>query len=671
MANEIEYVNFKDFVDSLPAAAESDLNSSNNTVINNASAGPKKLEAGAIGKASEMIVSIPAEQDVTEVGTVTMNKYMMGNGSIADSDLLEMVVIDLTDVVSIEFTAKFSSSSWYVLWLNASNQVVDKYGLNYTGVRTLDLTPPEGSKSVVINCCMDTVFSGKVVFKKQKVKTAVETINSILGCEKIKVNRLEKDSVIGHYDDGVDIKSLAVVTDGSYMNSSGAHVENVNLREVKIATAGYDALEITARFVQSVYYVIWLDDNGNVVDKYGENETEKKTIEFSVVQGSAYAVFNVAISVDFDLVGKTIVYDKVKDVVVTDSERIKEIEDEIAIYSTYNKKHCFGVVPSCKMPGLLSDYSWGSALTQYSEVISKFDELLVANYSSKQSIGYASDGQEMFVYKFKPALVDLPNSFANIPTIMIVCAQHGFEKGSTFGVWHLMKDVIENAADNDLLRYIKNNVNIFVVPVANPYGFDTSKYVNSNNVNINRNWLVPNWTYHYDEDNPSQNTGDSPFDQPETAAIRDFVLGHVGSIDLFFDHHTYGMGNVDAVNHLNWMSTCVAPVGKDVFYDRMKEIAVSHIQNYTSVMRTEFSDALLGISSTDGAASVCGTITYTTKFPSIGYADAWAITNNMIAYTVESFNGFPTGSLNTPDVHRGQEILLASLIQNSLHILSK
>lgn len=67
-----------------------------------------------------------------------------------------------------------------------------------------------------------------------------------------------------------------------------------------------------------------------------------------------------------------------------------------------------------------------------------------------------------------------------------------------------IKDLCENTySNNSVLNYIKNNVKLVVIPVANPWGFDdgvNGRY-NYNGVNINRNYNVPAW---------STQTGDEP-----------------------------------------------------------------------------------------------------------------------------------------------------------------
>ena len=83
-----------------------------------------------------------------------------------------------------------------------------------------------------------------------------------------------------------------------------------------------------------------------------------------------------------------------------------------------------------------------------------------------------------------------------------------------------------------------------MVPVANPSGCDAKDYKNSNGVNLNRNWWVPNWTQSTKDTTSDQYGGVEPFDQPETAAIRDYILAHVTEIDFFIDNHTNGSGIV-------------------------------------------------------------------------------------------------------------------------------
>lgn len=375
-----------------------------------------------------------------------------------------------------------------------------------------------------------------------------------------------------------------------------------------------------------------------------------------------------------------------KDTVVVTSLDIEDILDSLQnIVSPFNKGKDFGTVPTVMYDGLLNDYSWGGENTTYEEIITKFDELLVPNYSSKESIGFSSDNQELFVYKFTPALPTVKITGQNtylprkIPTIMIMCGQHGYEKGSIYGTWHFLKDVITNSGKNEFLRYIRKNVNIYVVPAANPWGIDNNNYLNANGVNLNRNWDVDDWKYISGASNPTQASGDKPFDQPETRAISNFVIEHKDDIDLFIDHHTNGGAiNINAdtkkngIQELNWLSLTLNPSDeKDPFYDRMMEICFAHSLNITSLFSEAFSMELLGLNGTEGEETRISNISYESPFPKIGYSDAWAINQKILAICLEGFNGFPTGEIYSDEVKQGMSMILGNFLQTALQILSE
>ena len=476
-------------------------------------------------------------------------------------------------------------------------------------------------------------------------------------------------STVKTYENEKDVSSSAIITDGQYMKNDGTLVYTSYFCTIEIPISGFDTIKFTGKFNRAVSSSIQLDSSNNVVKVVDEDKSGTLTILINLEPTADKIVFNCG-SHSFTAFGMDAVDVPVNEYAEGLGESVAELLSKSGD-SVFNRHHDFGLVPTGKYKGLLTDYTWGDAATQYSEVITKYDELLIPNYSYKENIGQASNNADMYVYKFTPQKCNAPSGYSKgFPTIMFICAQHGFEKNSTFGMYHFLKDLITNYDKNELLRYIRANVNLYVVPVANPWGFNSSNYWNANQVNLNRNWDVPNWTKTYDPDNPRQNSGDAPFDQPETANIRDFILEN-SDIDFLVDHHTNGGSNVSTRQDLNWIDTTTCGNDSDVYYNRVKEIATYHGQSISELIREIAGDTLLGISGTEGENLACAKITWNNPFPSTGFADAYAITQGIMANTLEGFAGFLTGTRYNPESKQCMAAIEGNWIQAILYNLGK
>ena len=107
--------------------------------------------------------------------------------------------------------------------------------------------------------------------------------------------------------------------------------------------------------------------------------------------------------------------------------------------------------------------------------------------------------------QWRPTFIRYPmgdiNSERKKPlTVTIWANEHQDTPEPAIMVARFIKDLCENT-NNDLLRYIKNNLMLVIIPVANPHGYNWQEtgsqygdgYYNVNNVNINRNYDTPGW----------------------------------------------------------------------------------------------------------------------------------------------------------------------------------
>ncbi len=94
--------------------------------------------------------------------------------------------------------------------------------------------------------------------------------------------------------------------------------------------------------------------------------------------------------------------------------------------------------------------------------------------------------------------------------VMMIATIHGDESAGTPLLHRLASHLKSNP---DLL----NGVQLVLVPIANPDGFDRNRRTNSQGVDLNRNFPTSNFS------NRSRN-GDSPLSQWESRALHDLIL---------------------------------------------------------------------------------------------------------------------------------------------------
>ncbi len=111
------------------------------------------------------------------------------------------------------------------------------------------------------------------------------------------------------------------------------------------------------------------------------------------------------------------------------------------------------------------------------------------------------------------------------PEILIVSAIHGNETTSLYVILKLIDYLVLEKESERIVNLLKNR-NISIITVANPWGLANNIRTNDNSVDLNRNFGFA-W-----QDLPRH--GLAPFDQAETAIIRDDALNNNYYMNLSF-----------------------------------------------------------------------------------------------------------------------------------------
>lgn len=289
--------------------------------------------------------------------------------------------------------------------------------------------------------------------------------------------------------------------------------------------------------------------------------------------------------------------------------------------------------------GQQSDYSAFGIDTKYSEVLGAFDTLMSDSngYITKNTLGTASgtdlEGNPYTIYEyvFKPKQKTFKRSDKKTPKIYMDGSIHGFEKNSTYGLYYFLKDVVENWFKVRPLEGIRNSVELHIIPVVNPWGFDRNEYVNGNGVNINRNFAHPGeWTVVTTPD--TEVNGLSAFDQPESAIIRDWLIADENDILMYFNCHTNGR-TTTGYAEMNLLMT--SNDRNDQYFNKLFDAFIRQINRQS--IRLPLMYPLIQ----PNTSEMCGTITSSmTANSTKGTASSWADTmETMLAMTLEVFNG--------------------------------
>ena len=275
-----------------------------------------------------------------------------------------------------------------------------------------------------------------------------------------------------------------------------------------------------------------------------------------------------------------------------------------------------------------------------------------SGYVTETTLGTASDGQSIYLYDFKP--VRISNQMTNIPKIIIVAGQHGFEKSNIYGLHYFVDNLLNRWNQSPALEYLRNHVELMIVPVLNTYGFDHNEYKNANGVNLNRNYNY-NWQLITDTTS-SQYGGAAPFDQPETQIVRDLLLANTNA-SLVVDFHTNGGASVTQYDYINYYG--VSP-SSDAYYNRILD-AVSHqLASISANFNIDYSlnhpDTILG---------------WLNHANGVGLLRDWATDNNFASVLVEGFNGFPNDTPFVGKVYKANEEIIVNWLITAMYYLGK
>jgi len=236
------------------------------------------------------------------------------------------------------------------------------------------------------------------------------------------------------------------------------------------------------------------------------------------------------------------------DLTVTEGETIelisRDIELEVLIedLTSYYKAR--------NRPATNRDFPLGSMQGNYTmdELNDRFDELhgLFPNIiSNRVVIGQSVEGRDIWAFKVS----DNPNEDEDEPEVLYTALTHSREPLGMMNLMYFVQLLLEEYDEDSELNYLINNREIWFIPVVNPDGYVYNELIEPNGGGMHRKNrldtncgngdnrgvdLNRNYGYGWGSDdtgsspNPCSATyrGESEFSEPETQAVRDFIIEH-------------------------------------------------------------------------------------------------------------------------------------------------
>ncbi len=205
------------------------------------------------------------------------------------------------------------------------------------------------------------------------------------------------------------------------------------------------------------------------------------------------------------------------------------------------------------------DFNYGSMGGYYTfqEIEENIDELISLYphiISEKISIGLSLEGRNIWALKVS----DNPNINESEPQALYTGLHHSREPMSYMNLFYFMHWLGENYDSDLLAQHLVNNRELWFIPAINPDGLVYNQTIAPDGggmqrkntrdscsstpigVDLNRNY---GYLWGYDNEGSSPDgcsetyRGTSPFSEPETQAVRDFVNQH--NFKINFNYHSY------------------------------------------------------------------------------------------------------------------------------------
>lgn len=192
---------------------------------------------------------------------------------------------------------------------------------------------------------------------------------------------------------------------------------------------------------------------------------------------------------------------------------------------------------------------------QSSAVYAMYDDLMSEHteYITKQFLGNDAWGNEVSAYKFTPLRPTSTNETIKYPKVFLVTGIHGMEHMPPLSCYLMLREMCKSWRDNELIEALRFNIDLIIIPVANPTGWNRNTRLNDNGVDVNRNFPA-GWQLVDKVADPGHFGGTEPASELETQYIMQ-VFAENPDIDIFYDHHNFNGLSAETHPHFIWVSS--------------------------------------------------------------------------------------------------------------------
>ena len=445
--------------------------------------------------------------------TATSGKYK-GLSTINVADKLEVGatykmhckadIISGSPTIRMSVRGKESDPDATVITLSPSDGEEDEVEFvadAYMGYVTLFVTWATSTSGTVkyTDCWIKKVdASATDIYARGQVEN-LETKTTTQSAEIAETLSLAPETAIGFISDG----NGGVISTGG-VNSSTTF-EHTNYIDVRPYT--------TLRYKQNTFIsstsagMAFYDANKELISFIAGNGSDSTTRYLyntvTIPDGAVYARFSIFADTEtygeFEIYGESkLYYEVVENAVDYDISTVYTATDDVGLVTT--------------AAGVWALYD--ALVTNYPNYVTKntlTDETdaIFSNYEYVFTFGNLNDDGVTYGY---PADAEIEK-----PVILISTGTHGYERSAVMSLYSLMRDI---CADTTKLAGVPDNATIKIIPVVTPSGYDSDSRLNSNGVNINRNFDTSNWTQ---TSSGAQYSGASPASEPETRVYQAWI----------------------------------------------------------------------------------------------------------------------------------------------------
>ena len=217
---------------------------------------------------------------------------------------------------------------------------------------------------------------------------------------------------------------------------------------------------------------------------------------------------------------------------------------DILVYdltSFYKERSRPAISRNFPLGSMQGNYTWDELNNRFDELLNLYSNII----SERLVIGQSVEGRDIWAFKIS----DNPNVDEDEPEVLYTSLIHAREPLSMMNLFYFAQKLAEGYNSDEEYTYLVNNREMWFVPVVNPDGYVFNEQIepfgggmhrknrrNTNcgdgttrGVDLNRNFAFE-WGANNTGSSPDPCSdvyrGESAFSEPETQAVRDFILDH-------------------------------------------------------------------------------------------------------------------------------------------------